>query len=173
MKKSTLLTLVCCAVSATLLAAGCTSPSSTAVPSVIPTATGNVTATLDAYFTAHYPLIDNFTLRSNASAGEPRIYTGTIQRNGTLDIINLFPANSSNESQGQFSAQRASYNYYAAQRNATIVANTSNHWSVASGATTVNVWQVEANAVGPYGLALDSPYVLVSLAETVITSGVQ
>ena len=107
------------------------------MPSVIPTATENLTAPLNAYFAAQYPLVDNFTLRSNVSAGQSRIYAGTMQRN------------------------------------ATIVTNASNHWSIASGATTVNVWQVEANAVGPYGLMLGSPYVLVSVAKTVITSGVQ
>lgn len=152
---------------AALIVAGCTSPTTnTTTPSMVAT-DKNLNATLDAYFAARYALVSNFTRVSEAN-GTP-VYSGFFQDreiNGTLHGVTIYLANSTTEAQGQFEAQRASYLDIAAMSNATInatiSANTSTHWAVTTNYTSISGWLVQPKTAGPFGLSLDVPYVLVS-----------
>ncbi|MGA7075735.1 MAG: hypothetical protein WBZ42_04205 [Halobacteriota archaeon] len=146
---------------AALLIAGCTSPTTNnTTPSVISTSQ-DLSATLDSYFAAHYTLVDNFTRASDAN--ETPVYSGSFQEtNGTLHSVTIYLANSTIEAEGQFEAQKASYVDAAAMPNATLNANTTTHWAVTSENTLISVWLTQASTAGPFGLSLNAPYVLVS-----------
>jgi hypothetical protein len=44
-----------------------------------------------------------------------------------------------------------------------VTANTSTHWAVTTDTNAVSVWLGAPNTAGPFGLSLDTPYVLVSM----------
>jgi hypothetical protein len=153
---------------AALLIAGCTSSTTNnTTPSVIASAQ-DISAKLDAHFAANYTLVDYFTRVSEAN--ETPIYSGSFQvTNGTLHSVTIYLANNTTEAQGQFEAQKAGYVDIAATPNATVNANTSTHWAVTSDDTLISGWLVQSGTAGPFGLSLDTPYVLVS-QDTVITT---
>jgi hypothetical protein len=163
MKKMHAIALLC-SLTVVLLVAGCASPTTNSTANV-----QNLSTSLDAQLSAHNKLVVNFTRISKVN--EAPVYAGTLQdKNGTLHRLTLYVANSMANAQAQFAAQKAFYSHSPAQRNATVTANSSTypanvstHWASTTANTTVNVWVVEPNVAGPFGLSVDAPYVLVSL----------
>jgi hypothetical protein len=152
--------IVIAGLTAALIIAGCTS--STTNNTTPSGSAQNLNATLDAHFGARYTLIDNFTRLSEAN--ETPIYSGDFQEtNGTAHYVTIYLANSTTEAQGQFDDQKASYIDITATPNATVNANTSTHWAATSEDTLINVWLVQPKTAGPFGLSLDTPYVLVDM----------
>jgi len=158
-----------CALTAALLIAGCTSPTSNTSPTpsmeggenaTTPSYTSANTTALNDQLTRNSTPLENFTLVPDSV---PPTYTATTQDNGTLHGLTLILAASPTEAQGQFEAQKASYADYPAQPNATVTANTTTHWAVMTDTGAASVWVVEPKTAGPFGLSLDTPYVLVSV----------
>ncbi len=145
-----------------LIIAGCTSPTTNTTLSPIATANAqDLSPTLNAHFTAHYTLLGNFTRMSWAN--DTPVYSGLFKdANGTFHSVSLYPSKSNAEAPIQFEAQRAGYVYTAGMRNTTVNSNTSTHWSVTTDNTSISGWLVQPNTVGPFGLSLNVPYVLVS-----------
>jgi len=159
--------IVIVGLTAALLIAGCTS--STTNNTTPSGSAQNLNATLDAHFGAHYTLIDNFTRVSEAN--ETPIYSGDFQEiNGTAHYVTIFVANNTTEAQGQFDDQKASNIVDPAAPNTTINANTSTHWAATSEGTSMDIWLVQPKTAGPFGLSLDTPYVLVDMVPPAMTS---
>lgn len=159
--------IVIAGLTAALLIAGCTS--STTNNTTPSSSSQNLNATLDAHFGGRYTLIDNFTRLSEAN--ETPIYSGDFQEtNGTAHYVTIYLANSTTEAQTQFDDQKASYIDIASTPNATVNANTSTHWAATSEDTFINVWLVQPKTAGPFGLTLDTPYVLVDMVPSAMTT---
>jgi hypothetical protein len=159
-----------CVLTAALLIAGCTSPTTTNTSGTATATNTSGTATtvypsltpstLNGQLAKNTSILENFTIVPDST---PPTYTATAQDNGTLHSITLILAASPTEAQGQFEAQKASYADYAAQPNATVTANTSTHWAVTTATNGVSVWVGAPRTAGPFGITLDAPYVVVSM----------
>lgn len=163
MNKRAFLVLAVSLLGIIVASAGCTSSTNTTAPSLIKTeGAQNVTASLNAFFSTHYHVVDNFTLAS-ASQGSS-VYNGAFQDpDGTLHLITLYLVQSNGQAKGVFEAQKASYADKGKAPNTTVTANNSTHWSVTTNTTAVQLWSVEPKTAGPFDLTIDSPYVLVSV----------
>jgi hypothetical protein len=153
-----------------VLVAGCATPTQNVTPSTaqspaLTSAAGKSNATyrtidttaLGAQLASKYRIVRNITRLTN---GTPPTYRAAFQENSTLHDIIIIVAASSSEARQQFERQVNTYGAIAGQ-NSTVIANTSTNWAVRSGDQSYHIWAVEPNTVGPFGLTLDVPYVLI------------
>lgn len=122
------------------------------------TTTPDLGATLNTHFAKNYTLIQNFARWSEAN--ETPVYSGIIQdANGTQRVITVTLANSTSEAQKTFEEQKAGL---PAALNTTFKTNTSTHFVITNKNASISGWIVQSKIAGPFGLSLDSAYVLVS-----------
>jgi len=152
--KIALITLV--VLTAAVVITACTSSTTN---NSVTTTTPDFSAKLNAQVAANYTLVENFTRVSEAN--EAPLYSGSFQEaNGTLHSVIIYTANGTSEAQTLFKEQKAGY--IDASLNATVNANTSTHWAITTNDTSVSGWVVQPNTAGPFGLSLDTAYVLIS-----------
>jgi hypothetical protein len=143
--------LIFVVLTAVVLIAACTS-------STTNNSTQDLITTLNAHFAANYVLIENFTRLSELN--ETPVYSGIFQdENGTQRIVSVILANSSSDAQKLFDEQKEGL---PTALNATFKTNTSAHFDITTNDTSFSGWVVQPKTVGPFGLSLDTAYVLVS-----------